>query len=91
MPAATVPGGNGIPAVPAHRLESVMAAPFGKNVYPTSADSLAFWLYTSGTTGRAKAAMHRHGAIPVVCETYGTQVPGIRPDDGESPGRPESQ
>ena len=35
--------------------------------------------------------MHRHGAIPVVCETYGTQVLGIRPDDGESPGRPESQ
>jgi acyl-coenzyme A synthetase/AMP-(fatty) acid ligase len=38
-------------------------------------------LYTSGTTGKAKAAMHRHGAIPVVCETYGTQVLGIQPDD----------
>jgi hypothetical protein len=25
--------------------------------------------------------MHRHGAIQVVCETYGAQVLGIRPDD----------
>jgi benzoate-CoA ligase family protein len=49
--------------------------------YPTTADSPAFWLYTSGTTGVPKAAMHRHGAIQVVCETYGEQVLGIRPDD----------
>lgn len=49
--------------------------------YATSADSPAFWLYTSGTTGTPKAAMHRHGSIPFVCETYGTQVLGIRPDD----------
>jgi benzoate-CoA ligase family protein len=25
--------------------------------------------------------MHRHASIPAVCETYGTQVLGIRPDD----------
>lgn len=49
--------------------------------YPTTEDSPAFWLYTSGTTGTPKAAMHRHGSIPVVCETYGEQVLGIRPDD----------
>jgi benzoate-CoA ligase family protein len=49
--------------------------------YPTVEDSPAFWLYTSGTTGKPKAAMHRHGSIRVVCETYGTQVLGIRPDD----------
>ncbi len=34
-----------------------------------------------GTTGLPKGAMHRHGSIRVVCETYGTQVLGIRPDD----------
>ena len=50
-------------------------------VYPTSDDSPAFWLYTSGTTGRSKAAMHRHASVRVVCETYGSQVLGIRPDD----------
>jgi benzoate-CoA ligase family protein len=49
--------------------------------YPTSADSPAFWLYTSGTTGAPKAAMHRHGSVRVVCETYGAQVLGIRPED----------
>ncbi|MQA16829.1 MAG: benzoate-CoA ligase family protein [Pseudonocardiaceae bacterium] len=49
--------------------------------YPTWADSPALWLYTSGTTGTPKAAMHRHGSIRDVVETYGTQVLGIRPDD----------
>ncbi len=50
-------------------------------VYQTVEDSPAFWLYTSGTTGKPKGAMHRHGSIRVVCETYGAQVLGIRPDD----------
>jgi benzoate-CoA ligase family protein len=50
-------------------------------IYPTTADSPAFWLYTSGTTGTPKAAMHRHGSVRVVCETYGAQVLGITPDD----------
>ena len=50
-------------------------------VYPSWADSPALWLYTSGTTGSPKAAMHRHGSIRYVCETYGRQVLGIRPED----------
>src|SRR3989440_1587623 len=52
-----------------------------ESVYPTLADSPAFWLYTSGTTGQPKGAMHRHGSVRVVCETYGAQVLGIRPGD----------
>ncbi|CAN5307852.1 benzoate-CoA ligase family protein [soil metagenome] len=48
---------------------------------PTLADAHALWLYTSGTTGTAKGAMHRHEAIRVVCETYGRQVLGVRPED----------
>jgi acyl-coenzyme A synthetase/AMP-(fatty) acid ligase len=67
--------------VPVHLLADLAAAPPAAAMDPTTADSPAFWLYTSGTTGRAKAAMHRHGAIPVVCEAYGTQVLGIRPGD----------
>jgi benzoate-CoA ligase family protein len=51
------------------------------DVYPTAADSPAFWLYTSGTTGTPKGAMHRHGSVRVVCETYGAQVLGITPED----------
>ncbi|MDR0345745.1 MAG: benzoate-CoA ligase family protein [Nocardiopsaceae bacterium] len=49
--------------------------------YPAWFDSPGFWLYTSGTTGTPKAAMHRHGSIARVCETYASQVLGIRPDD----------
>ena len=51
------------------------------DIYPTTADSPAFWLYTSGTTGTPKGAMHRHGSVRVVCETYGARVLGITPGD----------
>jgi benzoate-CoA ligase family protein len=47
----------------------------------TDDDAWALWLYTSGTTGTPKAAMHRHANIRHVCETYGKQVLGITSDD----------
>jgi benzoate-CoA ligase len=49
--------------------------------YATWDESPALWLYTSGTTGRPKGAMHRHTDIRYVAETYGTQVLGVGPDD----------
>jgi benzoate-CoA ligase family protein len=66
---------------PAYLLSDLAACPPEESVDDTGADSPAFWLYTSGTTGTPKAAMHRHGSIPVVCETYGAQVLGVRPQD----------
>jgi benzoate-CoA ligase family protein len=66
---------------PVHLFDELAGAAPDKDVYDSTADSPAFWLYTSGTTGDPKGAMHRHGSIPVVCETYGHQVLGIRPDD----------
>jgi benzoate-CoA ligase family protein len=48
---------------------------------PTLADSPAFWLYTSGTTGTPKAAMHRHAALRCTAQAYAAGVLGIRPDD----------
>ena len=58
------------------------AAPeVSRAVAATEDDSWALWLYTSGTTGVPKAAMHRHANIRHVCETYGDQVLGIRADD----------
>ena len=66
---------------PVHLLDDLAGAAPDDFVYDTAPDSPAFWLYTSGTTGTPKGAMHRHGSIPVVCETYGQQVLGIRPDD----------
>ncbi len=50
-------------------------------VYDTWTESPAFWLYTSGTTGIPKAAMHRHGSIRFVAEHYGQQVLGITAED----------
>ncbi|GAB3579985.1 benzoate-CoA ligase family protein [Amycolatopsis endophytica] len=52
-----------------------------REVSGTWEDSPALWLYTSGTTGQPKGAMHRHASIRAVCETYGRQVLGIRPED----------
>ena len=49
--------------------------------YDTWFDSPGFWLYTSGTTGTPKAAMHRHGGIARVCESYAHKVLGITPAD----------
>lgn len=49
--------------------------------YNTWDDSPALWLYTSGTTGTPKAAMHRHRSIRLVAENYGVGVLGIRPQD----------
>src|SRR6516165_12608878 len=64
-------------ARPVHLLDELAGAAGDDHIYDTSPDSPAFWLYTSGTTGRPKGAMHRHASIKVVCETYGTRVLGI--------------
>ena len=53
----------------------------GSGPGPVGDDAWALWLYTSGTTGVPKAAMHRHANIRHVCETYGVQVLGVRPGD----------
>ena len=50
-------------------------------VTPTAASQAGLWLYTSGTTGTPKAAIHRHGDIKAVCDTYARSVLGIGPED----------
>jgi benzoate-CoA ligase family protein len=66
---------------PVHQLDDLAAFAPDESVYDTTADSPAFWLYTSGTTGTPKGAMHRHGSVQVVCETYAALVLGITPSD----------
>jgi 4-hydroxybenzoate-CoA ligase len=47
----------------------------------TCCDEVAFWLYSSGSTGNPKGTCHVHTSMMVTAETYGRQVLGIRPDD----------
>src|SRR5207253_3266094 len=48
---------------------------------PTSPDDVAFWLYSSGSTGFPKAAVHLHHDMVVCTETYAREVLQLRPTD----------
>ncbi|HEX7007613.1 MAG TPA: benzoate-CoA ligase family protein [Alphaproteobacteria bacterium] len=43
-------------------------------------DDMAFWLYTSGTTGAAKAAVHAHRDV-LAADAYTGGVLGVKPGD----------
>ncbi len=47
----------------------------------TTKDDVAFWQYTSGTTGTPKAAVHLHHDMLVCCEAFGRHVLEIGPED----------
>ena len=47
----------------------------------SSPDEVAFWLYSSGSTGAPKGVRHVHSSLRFTADTYGAQVLGITPDD----------
>jgi len=47
----------------------------------TTAESSAFWLYSSGTTGLSKGVMHAHGNMQATFDTYARSVLEVTPTD----------
>ncbi len=48
---------------------------------PTAADDIALLAFTSGTTGKPKAAVHTHRDVLAACETWPRHVLQATPDD----------
>jgi benzoate-CoA ligase len=48
---------------------------------PTTEDDACFWLYTSGSTGPAKAAVHVHRSLSLTAESFARGVLGMNGSD----------
>ncbi len=61
--------------------DAFMAAGAARAAIKASGDDVAFWLYSSGSTGEPKGVRHVHASLQATADTYGAQVLGIREDD----------
>ncbi len=63
-------------------LDAVLAASEPSDeVAQTTSDDAAFWLYSSGSTGAPKAAIHLHSHLVQTAALYGRGVLGIKESD----------
>jgi benzoate-CoA ligase family protein len=67
---------------PGHRpFEAFVAEDDATPPVPASPDEVAFWLYSSATTGAPKGARHVHGSLRATADGYAAEVLGIGPED----------
>ena len=72
---------------PSHNPKAIDFAAFLDSALPSSEiaecspDEVAFWLYSSGSTGAPKGVRHLHSNLRATSDTYGLQVLQIAPDD----------
>jgi benzoate-CoA ligase family protein len=61
--------------------DALQAAAATEYTAPTTRDEMCFWLYTSGSTGQPKAAVHVHAAPRLIDHCYGAHVLGLTEND----------
>jgi 4-hydroxybenzoate-CoA ligase len=65
-----------------HDFDALFAgAPAPPFVAPTLSDDVAFWMYTSGSTGDPKGVKHVHTTPMAAASLMGARIIGIREDD----------
>ncbi len=74
--------GNGQTASESHSFEQLIAKADSRLVTAdTLSDEVAFWLYTSGSTGDPKGVKHVHSNLMATAKLFGQGILGITEDD----------
>jgi benzoate-CoA ligase len=74
---------SGAPESATGRTLGTLIDPKGETVphHPTRADDIAFWLYSSGSTGSPKGTPHRHSSLMITAELFARDTLRLQEDD----------